>query len=117
MRERTDKKLMRHGQPLATVARAFSKQCPYPVSNLSPQCFRTALSTKGYHAPRIRLHDADCLIPMNASIGGNALATVVDGKEVIVYDRELSPLVVSDGAEMIIAHELGHITVDIWASQ
>lgn len=51
----------------------------------------------------------DCLIyPMNASIGGNALATVVDGNKVIVYDRELSPLVGSDGAEMIIAHELGH---------
>lgn len=51
----------------------------------------------------------DCLIyPMNASIGGNALATVVEGNKIIVYDRELSQLVGSDGAEMIIAHELGH---------
>ncbi|APH70946.1 hypothetical protein [Aquibium oceanicum] len=55
------------------------------------------------------IDSGDCLIyPMNASIGGNALATVVDGNKVIVYDRALSPLVGYEGAEMIIAHELGH---------
>lgn len=55
------------------------------------------------------LEGEDCLIyPMNASIGGNALATIVDGNKVIVYDRELSPLIGYEGAEMIIAHELGH---------
>ncbi|WP_095831446.1 hypothetical protein [Mesorhizobium sp. WSM3864] len=51
----------------------------------------------------------ECQIyPMNADLGGNALATVVDGNRVIVYDRKLSAIVGSDGAEMIIAHELGH---------
>jgi Zn-dependent protease with chaperone function len=51
----------------------------------------------------------ECLIyPMNASLGGNALATIVDGNKLIVYDRELSLQVGSGGAEMIIAHELGH---------
>jgi hypothetical protein len=51
----------------------------------------------------------ECQIyPMNADIGGNALATVVDGNRVIVYDRRLSAIVGAEGAEMIIAHELGH---------
>ncbi|MER8753297.1 hypothetical protein NKH57_29425 [Mesorhizobium sp. M1050] len=36
------------------------------------------------------------------------MATVVDGNRVIVYDRKLSAIVGAEGAEMIIAHELGH---------
>jgi len=52
---------------------------------------------------------ADCQIfPMNADLDGNALATILDGNRVIVYDRQLSSLVGYEGAEMIIAHELGH---------
>jgi hypothetical protein len=48
------------------------------------------------------------IYPMNASLGGNAIATVQDGSRIIVYDRELSPEVGYDGAMMIIGHELGH---------
>lgn len=48
------------------------------------------------------------IYPMNASIGKNAIATTQDGNRLIVYDRELSPIVGGDGAMMVIAHELGH---------
>lgn len=55
------------------------------------------------------LSKEDCMIyPMNAELGGNAIATMLDGNRVIVYDRELSPIVGSTGAMAIIAHELGH---------
>ena len=55
------------------------------------------------------LSKEDCMIyPMNADLGGNAIATILDGNQVIVYDRELSPIVGSTGAMAIIAHELGH---------
>lgn len=55
------------------------------------------------------LEGAGCRIfPMNADLGGNALATIVEGNRVIVYDRQLSSLIGYEGAEMIIAHELGH---------
>jgi len=51
----------------------------------------------------------ECLIyPMNGTLGGNAIATVLDGNRIIVYDRELSKIVGGDGAEMIIAHEVAH---------
>lgn len=48
------------------------------------------------------------IYPMNAEIGGNAIATILDGNKVIIYDRTLSPLVGYTGAMAIIAHELGH---------
>jgi len=52
----------------------------------------------------------DCMIyPMNGEIGGNAIATILFGNKIIVYDRRLSPIVGGDGAEVIIAHEVGHI--------
>jgi Zn-dependent protease with chaperone function len=51
----------------------------------------------------------DCQIyPMNGDLRGNAIATVVDGNRLIIYDRKLSPLVGVEGATAIIAHELGH---------
>ena len=55
------------------------------------------------------IESGDCLIfPMNATLGGNAIATIVDGNKLIVYDRALAPLIGFEGAEMVIAHELGH---------
>ncbi len=48
------------------------------------------------------------IYPMNADLGGNAIATIADGSRVIVYDRQLSPKVGYGGAMMIVAHELGH---------
>lgn len=57
----------------------------------------------------LSLEGDDCLIyPLNASLGGNAVATIFDGNRVIIYDRELSPLIGYEGAEMVIAHELAH---------
>lgn len=51
----------------------------------------------------------DCTIfPMNADLGGNAIATILDGSRVIVYDRELSQKVGYEGAMAIMSHELGH---------
>ena len=51
--------------------------------------------------------DACMIYPMMGRIG-NAVATVIDGNRVIIYDRTLSDLVGHDGAQAIIAHELGH---------
>lgn len=52
----------------------------------------------------------DCSIyPMNADLGGNAIATEVDGNLVVVYDRTLSELVGYEGAMGIIGHEVGHL--------
>lgn len=59
-------------------------------------------------AMELKIADECKIFPMNASIGKNAIATEQDGNRLIVYDRELSPLVGGDGAMMIIAHELGH---------
>jgi hypothetical protein len=57
----------------------------------------------------LKLTDKDCLIyPMNGDLGGNAIATVEDGNKLIVYDRTLSDTIGYDGAEMVIAHEVGH---------
>jgi Zn-dependent protease with chaperone function len=51
----------------------------------------------------------ECQIyPMNAEIGLNAIATEQEGNLLIIYDRRLSMEVGSDGAMMIIGHELGH---------
>ncbi|WP_421477694.1 ImmA/IrrE family metallo-endopeptidase [Agrobacterium tumefaciens] len=59
-------------------------------------------------AMELKIEDECKIYPMNASIGKNAIATEQDGNRLILYDRELSPIVGGDGAMMIIAHELGH---------
>lgn len=57
----------------------------------------------------MKMTSQECNIyPMNGHIGGNAIATEVDGDRLIVYDRELSPIVGYEGAMAIIAHELAH---------
>lgn len=57
----------------------------------------------------LKLTTDECTIfPMNADLGGIAIATILDGNNVIVYDRELSPKVGYSGAMAIIAHEIGH---------
>lgn len=48
------------------------------------------------------------IYPMMGAIKWNALATVCDGNKVIVYDRRISPRIGYDGAQAVIAHELGH---------
>lgn len=45
---------------------------------------------------------------MNASFGGNAIATAQDRNKIIAFDRELSPKVGHRGAMMIHGHKLGH---------
>jgi hypothetical protein len=42
--------------------------------------------------------DECTIFPMNAELGGNAIATILDGNRVIVYDRTLSAKVGYDGA-------------------
>lgn len=59
-------------------------------------------------AIELNISDECKIYPMNASIGKNAIATTQDGNRLIIYDRELSPIVGGDGAMMVIAHELGH---------
>jgi hypothetical protein len=56
----------------------------------------------------VSVSDQCNILPMNAALGGNAIATVQDGNRIIVYDRELSPKVGYAGAMMILGHELGH---------
>ncbi|MEI5682754.1 hypothetical protein AAAK29_31195 [Mesorhizobium sp. CCNWLW179-1] len=57
----------------------------------------------------MKLTGDDCMIyPMNAKLGGNAIATIEDGNRIIVYDRELSPEIGYEGAMAVIGHELGH---------
>nr|WP_246567137.1 ImmA/IrrE family metallo-endopeptidase [Gemmobacter fulvus] len=41
-------------------------------------------------------------------VGLNAIATHCDEIPVIIYNRQLSGIVGGDGAEFVIAHELGH---------
>lgn len=48
------------------------------------------------------------IFPMNGALGGNAIATVIDGNRVIVYDRTLSSSIGHDGALGVIAHEIAH---------
>lgn len=53
--------------------------------------------------------DTGCdIYPMMGAIKWNALATICDGNKVIVYDRRLSPSIGYEGAQAVIAHELGH---------
>ncbi|WP_222281581.1 ImmA/IrrE family metallo-endopeptidase [Rhizobium leguminosarum] len=56
----------------------------------------------------LKINDECNIYPMNASLGGNAIATIQDGNRIIVYDRTLSPQIGYEGAMMVIAHELGH---------
>ncbi|MES2540976.1 MAG: hypothetical protein V4583_10395, partial [Pseudomonadota bacterium] len=46
--------------------------------------------------------------PMMGAIQWNALATICDGNKVIVYDRRVSSSIGYEGAQAVIAHELGH---------
>ena len=48
------------------------------------------------------------IYPMMGAIRWNAVATICDGNKVIVYDRRISPNIGYDGAQAVIAHELGH---------
>lgn len=48
------------------------------------------------------------IYPMMGAIKWNAVATICDGNKVIVYDRRISPHIGYDGAQAVIAHELGH---------
>ena len=51
----------------------------------------------------------DCgIVTLMGDIGLNALATYCGDLPVIIYNRELSGIVGGDGAEFVIAHELGH---------
>ena len=52
--------------------------------------------------------DGCMIFSLMGPVGFNAMATVINGDKVIVYDRRLSGVVGGDGAEAIIAHELGH---------
>lgn len=57
----------------------------------------------------LTIDSGDCqILPMNGDLGGNAIATIIDDNRVIVYDRNLSPLIGYDGAMGVIAHEVGH---------
>jgi hypothetical protein len=57
----------------------------------------------------MELNDDECLIfPMMGDLDGNAIATVRDSNRIVVYDRELSPRLRYAGAQMMIAHEVGH---------
>lgn len=59
-------------------------------------------------AMSLSIDDEFLIYPMNAELGGNAIATVLDENRLIVYDRNLSPIAGYNGARMIIAHELAH---------
>jgi hypothetical protein len=57
----------------------------------------------------MNIEGEECMIfSLMGPIGFNAVATMIDGNKAIVYDRRLSSIVGGDGAEAIIAHELGH---------
>jgi len=57
----------------------------------------------------MKLTADECVIyPMNGDLGGNAFATVLDGNKLVIYDRKLSGILGYSGAQMIIAHEVGH---------
>ncbi|MBB3216807.1 hypothetical protein FHW72_001878 [Ochrobactrum sp. RC6B] len=60
------------------------------------------------NAMKLTVEDGCNILPMNADLGGNAIATILDGSQVIIYDRQMSPEAGYDGAMAIIAHELGH---------
>ncbi|MEX0969330.1 MAG: hypothetical protein WD046_02660 [Paracoccaceae bacterium] len=48
------------------------------------------------------------IYPMMGAIKWNAVATICDGNKVIVYDRRISANIGYEGAQAVIAHELGH---------
>lgn len=48
------------------------------------------------------------IVTLMGDVGLNAIATYCDGTPVILYNRQLSGIVGGDGAEFVIAHELGH---------
>lgn len=53
--------------------------------------------------------DAGCdIYPMMGVIKRNAVATICGGNKVIVYDRRMSRRISYEGAQAVIAHELGH---------
>jgi hypothetical protein len=53
--------------------------------------------------------DTGCEIyPMMGAIKWNAVATICDGNKVIVYDRRISASIGYEGAQAVIAHEVGH---------
>jgi len=60
------------------------------------------------NAMELTVEDGCNIFPMNADLGGNAIATVLEGNKVIVYDRQMSPDIGYEGAMAIMAHELGH---------
>ena len=53
-------------------------------------------------------HDECGIVALMGDVGLNAIATYCADLPVIIYNRELSGIVGGDGAEMVIAHELGH---------
>jgi hypothetical protein len=53
-------------------------------------------------------HDECGIVTLMGDVGLNAIATYCDGTPVIIYNRQLSGIVGGDGAEFVIAHELGH---------
>lgn len=59
----------------------------------------------------VGLGEGECLYPtLMGDIGFNAAAALCPPDwEVIIYDRRLSSLIGGGGAEIVIAHELGHI--------
>lgn len=48
------------------------------------------------------------IVTLMGDVGLNAIATYCGETPVIIYNRELSGIVGGDGAEFVIAHELGH---------
>lgn len=62
-----------------------------------------ACSARGFTAK-----DECGIITLMGDVGLNALATYCDDIPVIIYNRELSGIIGGDGAEFVIAHELGH---------
>lgn len=56
----------------------------------------------------ISWEDGCDILPMMGAIQLNAVATICDDNKVIVYDRRLSPRIGYQGAQAVIAHELGH---------
>ncbi|WP_408914450.1 hypothetical protein [Brucella pseudogrignonensis] len=60
------------------------------------------------NAMELTFEDECKIFPMNADLGENAIATILEGNKVIDYDRQMSHDVGYDGAMAIIAHELGH---------
>lgn len=48
------------------------------------------------------------IVALMGDVGLNAFATTCDGTPAIVYNRKLTSIVGGDGAEFVVAHELGH---------